>query len=380
MYSTGIQPKKGISLDVPRLLRTNQSPRHPIQRAHLTWLLRTMQFTVRHLSAEGEMYCLLVNVQGNQLALTSLDTLELYSRGDATLDPILAHTRHICAAADTVYVKVELEDPNTLKHLFPLFTNASTIDARGCGITGLIVFTLLFDTPEIILGGGFAKGLKLRGGLEADGELLRVDSPLGRWDYFEARYDGTFSAIRERSIRGGSLFRFVATHDYGNLQSGYTQRCDSRMFDILGEVDYASEPAMISKNETSGRHVCVRLRPPTDANCQAAFVYFSQLEVLQNVMSVDLEYYGGIPSESWFDVQAKCSDWVAKDKCFYASTVVDQLNYISTVAQFFLRDPFLEHVESSLKPGPLQALSFVVNRISFAHSVCLAQEGCWFTL
>jgi hypothetical protein len=59
---------------------------------------------------------------------------------------------------------------------------------------------------------------------------------------YRARYDGNFSAIRERSIRGGSLFRFVATHDYGNLQSGYTQRRDSRMFVILGEVDYASEP------------------------------------------------------------------------------------------------------------------------------------------
>jgi hypothetical protein len=162
--------------------------------------------------------------------LTSLDTLELYSRGDATLDPILAHTRHICTAADTVYVKVELEDPNTLKQLFPLFTNASTIDARGCGITGLIVFTLLVveqalalpqlldlklgslihkAQAEIILGGGFAKGLKLRGGLGADGGLLHVDSALGRWDCFEWVMDevGVVTRIITRG-KAENRFRF----------------------------------------------------------------------------------------------------------------------------------------------------------------------------
>ncbi|KAJ7921236.1 hypothetical protein B0H13DRAFT_1985587 [Mycena leptocephala] len=62
-----------------RLLRTNLSPRHPMQRAYLTRLLRTMQFTVRHFSAEGEMYCLLVNVQGNQLAVRGLPVQRLKS-------------------------------------------------------------------------------------------------------------------------------------------------------------------------------------------------------------------------------------------------------------------------------------------------------------
>jgi hypothetical protein len=63
-----------------------------------------------------------------------------------------------------------------------------------------------------------------------------------RSSLYQARYDETFAAIRERSIRGGSLFRFVDTRNYGNLQSGYVQRRESRMFIILGEVDYASEP------------------------------------------------------------------------------------------------------------------------------------------
>ncbi|KAJ7879709.1 hypothetical protein B0H13DRAFT_1892132 [Mycena leptocephala] len=79
--------------------------------------------------------------------------------------------------------------------------------------------------------------------------------------------------------------------------SGYIQRRDSRMFVILGEVDYASEPAMISKNETSGRHICVRLRPPTDANCQAAFVYFSQLET-------ELLPAGSVPAARRFKPEA----------------------------------------------------------------------------
>jgi hypothetical protein len=82
---------------------------------------------------------------------------------------------------------------------------------------------------------------------------------------------------------------------------------------------------MICRNKAAGRRVCVRLRPPTDANCQTAFVYFSQLKVLQDVMSVDMDYYGGTPKESWFDVRDKCSDWVAKDNCFYVSTVVSRL-------------------------------------------------------
>ncbi|KAJ7900497.1 hypothetical protein B0H13DRAFT_1883481 [Mycena leptocephala] len=143
-----------------------------------------------------------------------------------------------------------------------------------------------------------------------------------RSSLYQARYDETFAAIRERGIDGGSLFRFVNTRDYGILQSGYVQRRDSRMFVILGEIDYASEPAIISG---VGR--------------LTALVYFSQIKVLQDVLSVDMAYYGGIARESWFDLQSKCSDWVAKDNCFY----------------FFLRDPFLQQdgIESSLKPGTM---------------------------
>jgi hypothetical protein len=115
--------------------------------------------------------------------VTSLDTLELYSHGYATLDPIVNYTRHLCTAAGTVRLKMDSEDYDSLKLLFPLSTNASTLDARGCGLTGLIVFTELVrqqalplprlevlklgglihrEQAEMILSGMFAEGLKVK--------------------------------------------------------------------------------------------------------------------------------------------------------------------------------------------------------------------------
>jgi hypothetical protein len=61
-----------------------------------------------------------------------------------------------------------------------------------------------------------------------------------------SRYDVDFSAVRERSIPGGSKYRFVDLKDYGNMETGFRQFRDSRMFVIMGEVDCYSEPVCMS--------------------------------------------------------------------------------------------------------------------------------------
>jgi hypothetical protein len=144
------------------------------------------------------------------------------------LDPVVKYTRHLCAAADTVRLKTDSEDDDSLKLLLPLFTNASTLDARRCGLTGLIVFTGLVgqqalalprlqvlklggliqrEQAEMILSGMFAEGLKVKGGQGNGGGV--VNSGLKSWDYFEwaINEEGVVTEV----ITGGSaeyMFRF----------------------------------------------------------------------------------------------------------------------------------------------------------------------------
>ncbi|KAJ7900496.1 hypothetical protein B0H13DRAFT_1883480 [Mycena leptocephala] len=163
-----------------------------------------------------------------KIHVTSIDTLELYSRGYATLDPILNYTSHICATAETVRLTIELEDPDNFERLVPMFTNASSLDARGCGFSSLSVFTemvrrralalprlevLKFGTSidreqaQLILNGTFAKGLRVKGGHGVGGG--GVNSVLGSWDYFEWGMD-TNGIVTQVTTRGRPeyMFRF----------------------------------------------------------------------------------------------------------------------------------------------------------------------------
>jgi hypothetical protein len=144
------------------------------------------------------------------------------------LDPIVNYTRHLCAAAGTMRLKMDSEDYDSLKLLFPMFTNASTLDARGCGLTGLIVFTELVrqqalplpqlqvlklgglihrEQAEMILSGMFTEGLKVKGGQGNDGGV--VNSVLRRWDYFEWAINEE-GLVTEVITRGSAeyMFRF----------------------------------------------------------------------------------------------------------------------------------------------------------------------------
>ncbi|KAJ7915955.1 hypothetical protein B0H13DRAFT_1871572 [Mycena leptocephala] len=316
-----------------------------------------------------------------RLGLKYRDAGCLYSNGYATLDPIVNYTRHLCAAAGTMRLKMDSEDYDSLKLLFPMFTNASTLDARGCGLTGLIVFTELVrqqalplpqlqvlklgglihrDQAEMILSGMFTEGLKVKGGQGNDGGV--VNSVLRRWDYFEW-------AINEEGL--------------------VTELTVARSIKL--DMMRRSPP---SENAAyAGVHCFASWTHATTEICSLAM--FSALKVLQDVMCVDMHYYGGTPKESWFDVQEKCSDWVTKDNCFYVSYVVIRLTCISNVTHFFLRDPFLQQelVQSSLEPGtvievncrmerslPGKTLPFVVYGVRFAKSAGLAEEGPWFAL
>ncbi|KAJ7042861.1 hypothetical protein C8F04DRAFT_1175957 [Mycena alexandri] len=128
----------------------------------------------------------------------------------------------------------------------------------------------------------------------------------GRMALATVEYGRDFAAVREGSYPGGSEFYFAeekGTSTESEIRDGLVFRVN-----ILGTC-------------TSGPScdvICVKIRPPSDTNCEGYNAYWNQLEQLRRIIGVDYDNGSTQPvGGSWFDASRDFKGWGPEENCFY---------------------------------------------------------------
>ncbi|KAJ7019068.1 hypothetical protein C8F04DRAFT_1276711 [Mycena alexandri] len=143
-----------------------------------------------------------------------------------------------------------------------------------------------------------------------------VISKAGRMALSTVEYGRDFAAVREGSYPGGSEFYFAEEKDV-STESEVQDGLGLRINILVGEIDRVSGVATCSLGPSCDV-ICVKIRPPSDTNCEGHNAYRNQLEQLRKIIGVD--YYNGSTQPvggSWFDASRDFKGWGPEENCFY---------------------------------------------------------------
>ncbi|KAJ7020405.1 hypothetical protein C8F04DRAFT_1196680 [Mycena alexandri] len=146
--------------------------------------------------------------------------------------------------------------------------------------------------------------------------LLQHLEDAGRMALGTVEYGVDFAAVREGSYPGGSEF-FFAEDKIVSALSEIQEGLGLRINIIVGEIEKISGVTTCSLGPACDV-LCVKIRPPSNSNCEGYKAYFKQLRQLHNILETDFTNGSTQPvGDSWFDASRDFEGWGPQQDCFY---------------------------------------------------------------
>ncbi|KAJ7036745.1 hypothetical protein C8F04DRAFT_1181091 [Mycena alexandri] len=176
-------------------------------------------------------------------------------------------------------------------------------------------------------------------------------------------YGVDFAAIREGSYPGGSEFYFAEDErlsTMSDIQGGLGLRINI----VVGEIEKISGVATCSLGPACDV-LCVKIKPPSNSNCEGYGAYFMQLEQLRKILNVDFDNGATRPvGVSWFDASREFEGWGPQKDCFYVRIILVS-RAVTYFPQVFVRDTMDDRTDRlvSLQPGTCVAFCGTMSRL-----------------